>query len=82
MPVGRLFVGVRQGDDLRQEILARGREAVEFARFSLHLFDDLVLGNPAYVDMIRSEAFTHRTYDMGTVDEKGRVVQSEAVPLP
>jgi len=67
--------GVSRGidEEQRQEILGRGREAVEFARFSLKLFDDIVLGNPAYVEMIRSEAFTHRTYDMGTVDEKGRV---------
>jgi len=67
--------GVSHGinEEQRLEILARGGEAVEFARFSLKLFDDIVLGNPGYVEMIRSEAFTHRTYDMGTVDEKGRV---------
>ncbi len=67
--------GVSKGitDELRQEILARGREAVEFARFSLKAFDDIVLGNPGYVELIQSEGFTHRCYSMGTVDEKGRV---------
>jgi F420-non-reducing hydrogenase large subunit len=67
--------GVSRGitDDQRQEILARGREAVEFARFSLQAFDEIVLGNPGYVEMIRSDAFTHRTYDMGMVDAKNRV---------
>ena len=28
-----------------------------------------MLGNPAYVEMILSEAYTHPTYSMGTVDE-------------
>jgi F420-non-reducing hydrogenase large subunit len=60
-------------EDQRQEILARGREAVEFARFSLQLFDDIVLKNPALLEMVTSDAFTHRTYDMGTVDRNGKV---------
>lgn len=46
---------------------------VEFARFTLQLFEDLVLGNPAYVDLILSEGFTQRTYYMGTVDDQNRV---------
>jgi F420-non-reducing hydrogenase large subunit len=67
--------GVSRGitEDQRQEILARGREAVEFARFSLQLFDDIVLKNPALLEMVTSDAFTHRTYDMGTVDRNGKV---------
>jgi F420-non-reducing hydrogenase large subunit len=35
--------------------------------FSLQLFDQIVLGNPEYVDLILSDIFTHRTYSMGTV---------------
>lgn len=67
--------GVSRGitEEQRREVEARGREAVEFARFSLKLFDDVVLGNPGYVEMIKSDAFTHRTYDMGTVDANGKV---------
>jgi F420-non-reducing hydrogenase large subunit len=45
---------------------------VEFALASLRTFDDVVLGNPAYVEMLRSEAYTHRTYSMGTVDAENR----------
>jgi F420-non-reducing hydrogenase large subunit len=37
------------------------------------LFEDLVLGNPAYVDLILSEGFTQRTYYMGTVDAHNQV---------
>jgi F420-non-reducing hydrogenase large subunit len=37
------------------------------------MFDDLVLANQDYVDLILSEAFTQRTYSMGTVDESNHV---------
>ena len=46
---------------------------VEFAKFSLQLFDDVVLGNNDYVDLIKSDAFTHETYYMGMVDEDNKV---------
>ena len=48
-------------------------EAVEFAQFTLETFNKLVLQNSEYVDLICSDAFTHRTYYMGLVDEKNRV---------
>ncbi|MBK8978835.1 MAG: Ni/Fe hydrogenase subunit alpha [Planctomycetes bacterium] len=67
--------GVSKGIDekLRQEIELRGEEAIEFARFSLGLFDDIVLGNERYVELVKSEGYTHRTYDMGTVDAHDKV---------
>ncbi len=46
---------------------------VAFAQFSLKLFEEIVLGNPAYVEMILSEGFTQRTYYMGMVDENNQV---------
>jgi len=46
---------------------------LDFALFSLKLFDDVVLANQAYVDLIVSDAFTHETYYMGTVDEKNLI---------
>jgi F420-non-reducing hydrogenase large subunit len=48
-------------------------EAVEFAQFSLELFDKLVLRNSGYLDLILSDLYTHRTYYMGMVDERNRV---------
>jgi len=48
-------------------------EAVDFACFTLETFEKLVLANSAYVDLILSDAFTHRTYYMGLVDEDNRV---------
>jgi F420-non-reducing hydrogenase large subunit len=52
---------------------AVAEEAVEFARFSLDIFDKAVLSNSAYVDLICSDAFTHKTYYMGMVDDRNRV---------
>ena len=57
----------------RQEIEQMGRWAVDFAQFSLKLFDDIVLGNSAYVDLILGDIYTHRTYYIGTVDADNRV---------
>ncbi len=67
--------GVSRGinEEQRAEIERLGREAVEFAKFSLSLFDTIVLGNSAYLDLVRSDGFVHRTYNMGLVDAKNRV---------
>lgn len=67
--------GVSRGitEEQRREIEARGREAIEFAQFSLQLFNDIVLGNSEYVSLVTSDAYTHRTYNMGTVDADNRV---------
>ena len=54
-------------------ILEFAQQNVEFALFSLKLFDDVVLANQAYVDLIVSDAFTHQTYYMGTVDDQNQV---------
>jgi F420-non-reducing hydrogenase large subunit len=60
-------------EEMRQEIEGYAKENVEFALFSLQLFADVVLANQAYVDLIVSDAFTHNTYYMGTVDENNHV---------
>ena len=45
------------------------RENVAFAQFSLKVFEDIVLGNPAYRDLVLSDLYCHATHSMGTVDE-------------
>jgi len=67
--------GVSRGitEEQRQEIEARGREAIDFALFSLQAFRDIVLGNKAYVDLILGDLYTHHTYSMGMVDAQNRV---------
>ncbi len=67
--------GVSRGinEDQRKEIEQRGREAIEFAKFSLQLFEDIVLNNTDYVKLITGDVYTHQTYNMGTVDENNLV---------
>ncbi len=47
-------------------------DAVDFARFTLDVFRSVVLANPEYVDLIISDAFTHRTHYMGLMDGQNR----------
>lgn len=60
-------------EEQRQEIEKMGRWAVEFAQFSLKLFNDIVLGNKAYVDLILGDVYTHQTYYIGLVDDNHKV---------
>lgn len=60
-------------EEKRAEIEKLGRDAVEFAKFSLQLFNDVVLGNSTYVDLIKHDMYAHQTYNMGTVDENNHV---------
>ncbi len=57
----------------QQEIAAVARKNIEFALFTLGIFDTIVLQNDAYLKMITSDIYLHRTYSMGTVDKDNRV---------
>jgi F420-non-reducing hydrogenase large subunit len=67
--------GVSRGitEEQRQEIEQLGRDAIEFGKFSIQLFNDIVLGNTDYVNLITNDAYIHRTYNMGTVDKNNHV---------
>ncbi|MDH5482468.1 MAG: Ni/Fe hydrogenase subunit alpha [Candidatus Bathyarchaeota archaeon] len=60
-------------EENRQEIEKMAASSVEFAKFTLKLFHDIVLGNSKYVDLIKSDAYTLKTYYMGMVDENNKV---------
>ena len=60
-------------EEERQEIEEIAKQNIEFGLFSLKLFDDIVLANKEYVDLILSDAFTHQTYYMGTVDDNNHI---------
>ena len=60
-------------EEERQEIEKMAESSVEFAKFSLKVFDDVVLKNKSYVDMVLSDAYTLKTYYMGLVDENNKV---------
>lgn len=68
---GGLTKGITEAE--RVEIEQIGRWAIDFAQFSLQLFNDIVLGNPAYLDLILGDAYYHETYSIGMVDENNKV---------
>ena len=74
-PVGALIGGMSKPitEDERKRIEEIARRTIKTAQFSLKLFDDIVLGNSEYVDMIKSDAFSHKTYYMGMVDENNKI---------
>lgn len=60
-------------EDNRKEIEKMAESCLNFAQFTLKLFHDIVLGNSKYVDLIKSPAYTHKTYYMGLVDDNNKV---------
>jgi len=60
-------------EEERQEIEKMAESSVEFAKFTLKIFDDVVLKNKKYVDLILSDAYTLPTYYMGLVDQNNKV---------
>jgi F420-non-reducing hydrogenase large subunit len=60
-------------EEEQEEIKKICQKNVDFALFSLKAFDDIVLANQEYVDLILADTFTHHTYYMGTVDENNHI---------
>ncbi|MDI6739001.1 MAG: Ni/Fe hydrogenase subunit alpha [Candidatus Edwardsbacteria bacterium] len=60
-------------EELRKEIAEAAAKNIDFALFSLKAFDDIVLKNKAYLDLITSDVYVHKTYYMGTVDHNNQV---------
>ena len=60
-------------EEERQEIEKMAESSAEFAKFSMKLFNDVVLKNKKYVDMVLNDAYTLKTYYMGLVDDKNKV---------
>ena len=73
--VGALIGGMSKPitEDERKRIEQIARNSIETAKFTLQLFEDMVLKNKEYLDMILSDAYTHQTYYMGLVDENNCV---------
>jgi F420-non-reducing hydrogenase large subunit len=67
--------GVRKGitEDERQDIALKAKGFVEFAKFSLKLFDDVVLKNEKYVDLIVNGPYSLKIHSMGLVDANNKV---------
>ncbi|MCK4654499.1 MAG: Ni/Fe hydrogenase subunit alpha [Candidatus Cloacimonetes bacterium] len=74
-PVCGLPGGVSKGlaEDQRQAFLKVAKDAVEFSKFCLQVFNDIVLKNKVYLDLIVGDIYKHETYYMGMVDENNKV---------
>ncbi len=57
----------------QQRYIDGADHAVEFAKFSLQVFNDIVLKNERYIETILSDMYTHKTYYMGMVDSNNKV---------
>jgi len=60
-------------EDERKAVETMARECVELGKFSLQLFDQVVLQNSAYLDIITGPVYQLRVHNMGLVDERNRV---------
>ncbi|MFH1672799.1 MAG: Ni/Fe hydrogenase subunit alpha [Pseudomonadota bacterium] len=60
-------------EEEKAEIQLVTKDAVEFAKLTLKIFDELVLKNKRYAELLTSDVFYHRTYYMGMVDDQGKV---------
>jgi F420-non-reducing hydrogenase large subunit len=74
-PVSALPGGIAKAlsEEDRQDIEKMVRSCHEFAKFSLKLFDDVVLKNADYVNLITSDPYKLETYYMGTVDKNNHI---------
>jgi len=75
MPTCGLPGGVSKqiSEDERKTIIEAGEYAVEFCQVALQLFDNVVLKNKEYVDLITGDIYSHKTYYMGLVDGNNKV---------
>ena len=60
-------------EDEKEIFIETAEYSVEFAKFALDLFDDIVLKNKEYVDLVTGDIYKHRTYYMGLVDGNNKV---------
>lgn len=74
-PVCGLPGGVSKpiSEEERAGIKEIARDALAFARLCLNIFEEEVLANREYLDLMHSEAYSLQTYYMGMVDRKNHV---------
>jgi F420-non-reducing hydrogenase large subunit len=67
--------GVRKGltEEERADIEEKAKGFIEFGKFSLKIFDDVVLANKDYVDIILNGPYSLVLHSMGLVDENNHV---------
>jgi F420-non-reducing hydrogenase large subunit len=57
-------------EEQRKDFEAKDKSCVEFSKLSLKLFNDVVLANKDYLNIITGNIYTMKSYYMGLVDSK------------
>lgn len=57
----------------RQDIIEKSKGFVEFGKFSIKVFDDIVLKNKTYLDIVTSDIYYMKSFYMGMVDKNNRL---------
>lgn len=67
--------GVSRGltEEERKRFEEYAQYMVDFGQFTFKIFEEVVLKNSAYVDLILNGPYIHQTYYMGLVDENNKV---------
>jgi len=60
-------------EEERKDFEEKAKSLVEFGKFGLKLFNDLVLANKEYLDLITGDIYTMNSYYMGMVDNNNKV---------
>ncbi len=60
-------------EEERKDFEEKAKSQVEFGKFGLKLFDDLVLSNKEYLELITGDIYTMDSYYMGMVDGNNKV---------
>ncbi|MDO8568908.1 MAG: Ni/Fe hydrogenase subunit alpha [Dehalococcoidales bacterium] len=60
-------------EENRKDFEAKAKSEVEFAKFSLKLFNDVVLSNKEYLELVTGNIYTMKSYYMGLVDANNKV---------
>ena len=67
--------GVRKGinEEQRKDIEEKAKGFIEFAQFTLKIFNDVLLANKDYVDLILNGPYALNLHSMGLVDDDNKV---------
>jgi F420-non-reducing hydrogenase large subunit len=60
-------------EDERKDFEEKAKSLVEFGKLGIKLFDDLVLANKEYLELITGDIYTMNSYYMGLVDNNNKV---------
>jgi F420-non-reducing hydrogenase large subunit len=67
--------GVKKGltAEQRDDIVEKAKGFIEFSKFSLKIFNDVVLSNKDYIDLILHGPYSLKIHSMGLVDSNNKV---------